>query len=136
MILLLGTDDALLEGLAQLLAGAGRRVRVARSLEEVEEIAAHRQPLLLVVERGSFAVQSGERLARVPLAPGGAVVVYRRSGALAQAQTIPRPLARSTIADLELPLEKNRLSALVASLELRAPKRGALRHDTPPEQRA
>jgi len=134
MILLLGSDEALLEGLAQLLAGVGQRVAVARSVEEAEEAASRRVPLLLVVERSPFAVQAGDRVARIPLAPGGAVVVYHPS-LREPSGAVPRALSRATIAELELPLERNRLAALATSLETRAEKTGRLRRDTPPEHR-
>jgi hypothetical protein len=134
MILLLGTNDALLEGLAQLLAGTGQHVAVTRSVEEAEDAASRRRPLLFVVERAPFAVQAGDRLARIPLAPGGAVVVYRATADTAPG-AVPRALGRCTIAELELPLERNRLAALATSLESRAEKSGRLRRDTPPEHR-
>jgi hypothetical protein len=134
MILLLGTDEALLEGLAQLLAGVGQRVAVTRSVAEAEDVASGRRPLLLVVERAPFAVQAGDRLARIPLAPGGAVIVYRACGEAAS-EPVPRALSRTTIAELELPLERHRLATLATSLETRAEKTGRLRRDTPPEHR-
>ena len=135
MILLLGSDEALLEGLAQLLSISGRRVEVVQSLDEAEEIATRRGPLLLVVERGAFAGALGDRVAHLPLAPGGAIVVYRQTGAAELSAPMPRSLTRAMLAELELPLERNRLAALAASLESRAQKSGRLRRDTPPEHR-
>ena len=71
MILLIGSDDALLEGLSQLLAGAGHRIQVAHAVSEAEEMALPTAPLLVVVDRASVLPDNGERVSRIPLAPGG-----------------------------------------------------------------
>jgi CheY-like chemotaxis protein len=136
MLILIGTDDALLEGLAQLLAGAGHRVQVAGSVAEAQELAQHAPPLLVVVNRDSVVEDSGESVARIALAPGGAYVLYRttsdQGGSLALAHTI----ARQTLADLVLPLERQRLAALAQYVKARARESGRVRFDTPPERRA
>ena len=77
MLILIGTDDALLEGLAQLLAGAGHKVQVAHSVADAEEMATQAAPLLVVIDRDSVASDSGEAASRIPLASGGAFVLYR-----------------------------------------------------------
>ena len=76
MLIVIGPDDALLEGLAQLLVGAGHRVRVAHSIDEAAEVAQHFPPLLFVTDRETVAGSGAARLASLPMAPGGAVVIF------------------------------------------------------------
>jgi hypothetical protein len=109
-ILLVGTELPLLEGLAQSLAAAGFIPMVASSLQEAREIAAHDVPLVAIVNRKLAAESTGETLA-IPLAPGGALLLYR-GGPTADAALAPS-MQRSVLADLTLPLERNRLIALV-----------------------
>lgn len=119
-IALVGSDIALLEGLAQSLAG--HRVVIATDAADVPDRFAGDPPLVAVVDRAL-----AHAAARVPLAPGGAIVLFRTSGAPASA-----PLAglqRLVIADLVLPLERKRLVALVQSVEERARRTG---RSTPP----
>jgi DNA-binding response OmpR family regulator len=130
-ILLLGRDEALLEGLVQALSAAGHAPSVAHSLADAREIAAREQPLVAIVDR-LFAAASASELLSVPLAPGGALVLFRTAGSLALA--LPPVLVRSVLADLTLPLERNRLVALVQSVEDRARASGrTARSPLPPE---
>jgi len=128
MILLVGTNAPALEGLIQTLSAAGIRSRLARGLGGARDIAAVERPLILVVER-SLAVASVSETLWVPLAPGGALVLFRsgeaRSGALSPS------LQRVVLADLSLPLERNRLLALVQHVETRARSAGRLTQDMP-----
>src|SRR4051794_15551722 len=116
-ILLVGTDVPLLEGLAQSLAAVGHGPMVALSLHEARELAAQIPPLIGVVSRELASEASGEMLG-ISLAPGGALVLYR-SGADALT-ALPPALQRAVLADLRLPLERNRLVALVQHVEDRA----------------
>ena len=116
-VLLVGEDVALLEGLAQSLAAQGHAPAVATSLAEGREVAMHRPPLVLVVNR-ALASSAGAELLAIPLAAGGARLLYR-AGAMPLAPLLPS-LQRSVLADLTLPLERHRLSALVQSLSERA----------------
>lgn len=109
-ILLVGADLALLEGLAQSLGSVGFTPIVAQTLLEAREIAAQEPPLVAVVSRAFAAASSGEALS-LPLAPGGALVLYRSIGSMVVA--LPANVQRSVLADLTLPLERNRLVALV-----------------------
>ena len=136
MLVLIGTDDALLEGLAQLLAGAGQTVQVARSVDEAEEIALTGKPLLVVVDRATVAGVAGERLAALPQVPGGAIVLYRTTSDHGAMTSMPHSVARLTLADLTLPLERQRLVALAQYVKSRARGSGRVRHDTPPERHA
>src|SRR5206468_1688287 len=126
-------EVALLEGLSQSLAALGHDPAVARSLAEAYEHAMLKPPLVLVVSR-SLASSAGADLLAIPLAAGGARLLYR-AGAVPLAPLLPA-LQRAVLADLTLPLERHRLAALVQSLGERARATGrALRH-TPPERRA
>lgn len=136
MLILIGTDDALLEGLAQLLAGAGHKVQVAHAVAEAEEIAAHSAPLLVVIDRDSVASDNGEAASRIPLASGGAFVLYRTTSDQGGSLALAHGIARQTLADLALPLERQRLAALAQYVKARARESGRVRFDTPPERRA
>ena len=100
-VLLVGADVALLEGLAQSLGGQGYRPVVTSSIAEAREVAASKPPLVLVVER-FFASNSGADLLGIPVAAGGARLLYRGSN-MPPAPLLPA-LQRSVLADLTLPL--------------------------------
>lgn len=136
MLLVIGSDDALLEGLSQLLAGSGHGVVVAHSVAEAEEITRQSVPLLVVVDRGSVAMDGGERVSHIPLAPGGAFVLYRTTSDEGASLSLAHVIARQTLADLTLPLERQRLVALAQYVTARARESGRVRFDTPPERRA
>jgi DNA-binding NtrC family response regulator len=126
-ILLIGTDGALLEGLAQLLAGAGHTARIVHTMEEGREIAAVRPPLAVLVET-RLALAEPDVLP-APTARGGAVLLYRTDES---APTIlPPALQRLVLADLSLPLERHRLLTLIQRMADRALATG--RRDGPPE---
>ena len=84
-VLLVGSDVALLEGLAQSLAGLGHRPLVAHSLGEARDLAARKPPLMMVVDR-ALASTAGAELLSIPIVAGGARVLYRA------ASTAPAPL--------------------------------------------
>ena len=136
MLILIGSDDALLEGLAQLLAGAGHKVKVAHSVEEAEELARQTAPLLVVIDRNSVAANSGEAASRIPLASGGAFVLYRTTSDQVGNLALAHGIARQSLADLALPLERQRLAALAQYVKARARESGRVRFDTPPARRA
>lgn len=132
-VMLVGSDVALLEGLAQSLAGAGHRLSVSTSLSEARDAASTHAPLVLVVDRALASVAGADLLA-VPIASGGARILYRAPS------TPPRPLVpalqRTVLADLTLPLERQRLAALVQSVSERAKATGRQPRITPPEFQA
>jgi hypothetical protein len=132
MILVLGNDDALLEGLAQALAASGQTVATAKAVEDAEEIAKRHPLLLLVADRARLTLSDGSRLARVAFRAGGAVVAYRGHEEPSGTVALPSEIARMTLADLELPLERNRLVALALYVAARAREVGRV-HGTPPE---
>ena len=116
-ILLVGTELPLLEGLAQSFAALGFYPTVASTLHEAREAAVRQRPLVAVVSRALAAESSGEMLS-IPLSPGGAIVLY--SSAATLAPTLAPSVQRSVLADLTLPLERNRLFALVQHVGERA----------------
>lgn len=132
-VLLVGGDDALLEGLSQSFAALGYVPQVVGTLHEAREAAALGAPLLAVVDVELAGEASGDALA-IPLAPGGALVLYH--GAVELRPTISPTLQRSVLADLTLPLERNRLIALAQHVHERVRATGRGKRTTPPEQQA
>lgn len=120
-ILLVGSDVSLLEGLAQSLGAQGHGTRVAATLAEARELATTIRPLIAVVERG-MATESARDVLALPLAAGGAVVLYQ-SGT-ARGDAVPHVMQRQVLADLSLPLERKRLAALVQHVKHRATAAG------------
>jgi hypothetical protein len=116
-ILLVGAEQPLLEGLAQTFGALGLSPSVAASLSEAREIAVHNLPLVAVVSRTLAAEASADTLG-IPLAPGGTLVLYR--SASHDPVALPPVLQRAVLADLSLPLERNRLVALVQRVQDRA----------------
>src|SRR4051794_38694450 len=116
-ILLVGTDLSLLVGLAQSLAAQGHGTRVATTFSEARELATAQRPLIAVVER-EMATNAASEVLSLGLAAGGALVLYR-SGPV-KTLAVPHALQRHILADLALPLERNRLAALVQSVSDRA----------------
>ena len=128
-VLLIGTDLPLLEGLTQSLAAMGHDTTVALSLPEALDLAAVKTPLIGVVDR-AMALASSEVL-RLPLASGGALILFHLPGDAPAA--VPMALQRLILADLTLPLERQRLVALVHHVQDRARAAGREQLRTPPE---
>ena len=117
MILLVGGDAALLEGVVQTLAARGYATAVSSSLQDAAECCAGNPPLVAVIDRDLAAEAAGLVLG-IPLVRGGALVVFHQK-AEPPAMLAPA-LQRALLADLALPLERNRLLALVQHVEERA----------------
>ena len=132
-VLLVGADAALLEGLAQSFAAVGYAPQVASSLHEAREAAIAAAPLLAVVD-GELAAEANADTLAIPLAPGGALVLYHTT--VDMRPTISPTLQRSVMADLSLPLERNRLMALAQHVQDRVRATGRGTRNTPPEQQA
>jgi len=130
-ILVVGRDEALVEGLAQSLAHAGFAIQTARSAADAVDIAVSHQPLVAVVER-SIAAQP--ELGRLPLDAGGALLIYD-VGEEHVNQPLASSLQRLVLAELRLPLERHRLIALVQRVEERTRVTGR-RAARPPERHA
>jgi hypothetical protein len=129
-ILLVGADASLLEGITQALAAAGHHVLVASSLTDASfVVAAAAAPLLAVVDRALLSSVTDAR--SITLAPGGALVAFGDPWT-----PLPAPVRRLVLAELRLPLERARLSALAAHVEERARRTGRdATVRTPPDSR-
>ena len=132
-VLLVGEDDALLEGLSQSFAAAGYAARVVSSLHDARESGRTVAPLLAVVDSVLASRASSDALA-IALAPGGAMVLYHST--VDSRPAVPTALQRMVMADLTLPLERNRLMALAQHVQERARATGRGQRTTPPEQQA
>ena len=135
-VFLIGSNDPLLEGIAQTLAAAGHQPRICHTIAEALDMARSEPPLAAVVER-TLAVSDPASL-RMPVQPGGATLVFRSGAEGPATEPLPLPVQRLVMAELTLPLERHRLVALIQRMEERAQVtgRGRRGHDTPPEHRA
>ena len=116
-ILLIGSNGAMLEGLAQSLINAGHTTHYAHTAAQgVEYSSLADRPLVVVVERRS--AESDPDALRIPLASGGAVLLCHAEGDAPS--SLPPAMHRYVLADLTLPLERNRLQALIFRLADRA----------------
>ena len=128
-IVVVGSNAALLEGVAQLLAAAGHAVRLAPTLSELAAQESDEPPLVAIVERGLLVSRGAVGPA---LAPGGATVLYH--SAEGELPSLPARVQRATLAEVALPLERHRLLALVQNLVERQEATGR-QHNTPrPDQ--
>jgi len=132
-LLLVGSDGALLEGLSQSLGALGYATMATHELRDARDMAAARAPLIAVVD-ASLAADSAADALGIPLAPGGALVLYNVTGK-GLAPVLPPTLQRAVLANITLPLERQRLVALVQHVAERVRTTGR-RRDTPPERRA
>lgn len=130
-LLFVGADSALLEGLSQSIAALGCTPVVVATLHDAREHALLEPPLILVADR-ALAAAAGAELLGIPLAAGGAVVLYSGPQRPPEAMLSPA-LQRSVLAELVLPLERHRLAALVQHVDGRARATGRTsgRHPSP-----
>jgi DNA-binding NtrC family response regulator len=126
-VILVGTDLALLEGLAQTLVGFGHTVSFATTVAEAAGSLSDDLPALAVVS--SQALEEGGFGMTLPLTPGGALIVYGTSHT--DRPFLPTKLQRATLAHLVLPLERHRLVALVQSFESRSRTTGRSTREEP-----
>jgi DNA-binding NtrC family response regulator len=133
-VLLVGAQAPLLEGLAQSFAAQGYSPRVVGNLHDARESAAQTPPLLVLVDQ-ELASQASADAAAITVASGGALMLYRTSAD--ERAVVPPAMQRLVMAELTLPLERNRLFALAQYVHDRviATGRSTPRH-TPPEHRA
>jgi DNA-binding NtrC family response regulator len=129
MILLVGGNAALLEGVVQTLAARGYGTAVSSSLQDATESCAGNPPLVAVIDR-DFAAEAPGMVLGIPLVRGGALVVFHQR--VEQLAMLAPALQRALLADLALPLERNRLLALVQHVEERARATGRRSRDTTP----
>lgn len=121
-ILIVGPDGAVIEGVAQTLIVAGHRVNVALSISEAMNVASGPRPLIAVVDRAQLF--SDGTTFRIPLAQGGALIAFHFDDT--ERIPLPFPVQRTLLAALQLPLERQRLVALVRNVEARAQATGRL----------
>jgi CheY-like chemotaxis protein len=132
-ILIVGSDPALLEGVSQTLAGAGHQVTLAHDVTEAVENLNGLRPLVALVNKDHLVAGAGGFA--IPLARGGAMMTYRASDD--EPRNVPFSVQRATLAELQLPLERQRLLALVKCVEERArtcgktPEEGELLEEAP-----
>ena len=124
-VILVGADVALLEGLAQTLLGFGHEVSFAATVEDAGAALSGDLPAIAVVS--CEALESVEQGATLPLSPGGALIVYGKSHG--EMPYLQPKLQRATLAHLVLPLERQRLLALVQSFDTRARTTRSTRED-------
>lgn len=115
-ILVVGPDVALLEGVCQTLIGAGHKVVAATDIPEALETLKGARPLVALVDCDELT--KGGSIFRVALAQGGALLAFH--GDEVEGVDLPFRLQRATLAELRLPLERQRLLALVRYVESRA----------------
>lgn len=126
-ILLVGSDAALLEGLSQTLNGFGHQVCLASSMSEAPEACRDGVPNIAVVSNEALAAPGSG--ASLPLSTAGALVVYTTQAT--DRPTLPTRLQRATLGHVVLPLERQRLIALIQHFEIRARTTGRGREDRP-----
>lgn len=126
-VILVGSDVALLEGLAQTLVGFGHDVSFAATVAEAAAPLSEHLPAIAVVS--SQALEEAGMGMTLPLTPGGALIVYGTSHT--DQPFLPTKLQRATLAHLVLPLERHRLVALVQSFESRSRTTGRSTRDEP-----
>ena len=114
-ILVVGPDAALLEGIAQTLVGAGHQVVVARDITEALETLRGTHPFLALVDCGELEARGA--ILQTIVAHGGAVLAFHCDD---DDSRLPYRTKRNTLAELKLPLERQRLLALVRYVENRA----------------
>lgn len=129
--LVIGSDESVLEGIAQALAAAAQRVHVTRSLTEAAAVLDEIRPVVMVVERRHVTDAEFQRLR---VSHGSALILYR--GDTDAAPVLPATIQRQTLADLVLPWERQRLVTIVQRFTERARAAGRARPDTPPESHA
>lgn len=115
-MILVGDDIALLEGLAQTLVGCGHDVTFAATTSEAAAIMAGAEAAIVVVS--TEAVEDAGHGAALPLSANSALIVYGKSHG--EHLFLPPKLQRATLAHLVLPLERQRLLALVQSFDSRS----------------
>ena len=115
-MVLVGDDIALLEGLAQSLVGCGHDVTFAATISEAAGIMVGDDAAIVVVS--TQAVEEAGHGATLPLTANSALIVYGKSHG--EHFFLPPKLQRATLAHLVLPLERQRLLALVQSFDSRS----------------
>ena len=129
LIAAVGPNAALLEGVSQTLVGAAHTVVIARDVAEAIELLRDSRPIVAIVDSDELLnSQSG---LRIPLAPGGALICYHSEES--ERVRLPFELRRAALGELQLPLERQRLLALIRFVQDRAVAAGKSSVDDSPE---
>lgn len=115
-ILVVGPDTALLEGVAQTLIASGHETVAARDIPEALEMLRGVKPLVAIVQCEELLLRGS--MLHSALAPGGAVMAFHCDDD--DDAGLPFSVKRATLAELRLPLERQRLLALVKYVAERA----------------
>lgn len=115
-ILIVGPDAALLEGVAQTLVAAGHHVAVAKDIPEALETLHGKHPLIALVHCEELNTRAS--MLHSVLLHGGALLAFHCDDE--DDARLPFSIKRTTLAELRLPLERQRLLALVKYIENRA----------------
>jgi DNA-binding response OmpR family regulator len=118
-ILVVGPHAALLEGVVQTLTGAGQQVVIATDIPEAIETLAGARPMVALVHRDELL--NNGAVFRLSLAEGGALLAFHTED---EESGLPFSLRRVTLAELNRPLERHRLLALVNFVGSRAEASG------------
>ncbi|HSJ65292.1 MAG TPA: hypothetical protein VK922_15480 [Gemmatimonadaceae bacterium] len=124
-VVIVGGDAALQEGVLQAVRSAGLRAEAFRDAASARDAATDAPPLALVVHVNE--ARSSGATSQIPMRPGGAVILFRdREDDRA---SVEQGFGRTVVAELSLPLERARLTALVSRIVERARVTG---RDRPP----
>lgn len=115
-ILIVGSDAPLLEGVTQTLVGAGHNVVAAKDIPEALETLHGKRPLMALVHCEELITRA--QMLHPTLAHGGALLAFHCDDD--DNYALPFNVKRTTLATLRLPLERQRLLALVRYIENRA----------------
>ena len=129
LIAVVGPNAALLEGVSQTLVGAAHTAVIARDVHEAIETLRDSRPLVAIVDCDEM--MKSQSSARIPLAPGGALICYHSDES--ERVRLPFELRRAALAELRLPLERQRLLALVRFVQDRAVAAGKSSLDDSPD---
>lgn len=120
LVLVVGTDSVVLEGIVQTLTSSGFRVACAASNDEASLATAEERPLILLV--ASELTITHPQLLLLPRRAGGAALLwYTTPGEEPQ---LSAEVRRQVLAELLLPLERKRLVALARIVVDRAVESG------------
>jgi hypothetical protein len=129
LIAVVGPNAALLEGVSQTLVGAAHTVVIAQDVPEAIELLRDSRPLVAIVECDEML--KAQSSPRIPLAPGGALICYHSEES--ERVRLPFELRRAALAELQLPLERQRLLALIKFVQDRAIAAGKSSIEDSPE---
>lgn len=120
LVLSIGGNSAVMEGIAQTLASSGFRVASVASADEAVGAVVAESPLILLLPAELASAHPG--LLRLPRREVGSTIVWRDS----DSPTTPLALStrRYVLAELRLPLERQRLVSLARHVANRAVELG------------